>query len=94
MPFSKSWYSHKFKVPGLRYEGSVGIGIGNIVWAQGPFRCRKCNDLRIYWLSLKKVLRQGEKKVADGAYQELSCSIRLRRVKLSHFPSPEPAMRR
>lgn len=34
--FSKIWYSHKFKGPGLRYEVAVSILTGDIVWLHGP----------------------------------------------------------
>lgn len=47
IPFNKKWYSHKFKGPGIRYELSLSIVEGDIVWASGGFPCGEWNDLAI-----------------------------------------------
>ena len=39
VPFSKDWYSHKFKCAGLRYELVTCIATGDIVSFTGPFPC-------------------------------------------------------
>jgi hypothetical protein len=38
MKFSKEFMSHKFKGNGLKYEVSVCIATGRIVWIHGPAR--------------------------------------------------------
>ena len=35
--FSKSWYSHKFRGAGLRYEVGIAIQTGDIVWTNSQF---------------------------------------------------------
>jgi hypothetical protein len=60
-PFSKKWYSHKFRAAGLRYEVAVCIQTGDIVWFHGPFPCGEWPDLKIFRDGLKKVLAPGEK---------------------------------
>jgi hypothetical protein len=44
-PFSRTWYSHKFKGPGFRYKVAVGIQTGDIVWTHGPFACGMFPDI-------------------------------------------------
>jgi hypothetical protein len=46
-PFSKEWFSHKFKGPGVRYELAISIRGGNIVHIHGPFPA-KCPDIEIF----------------------------------------------
>jgi len=64
----KSWYSHKFHGPGLRYEVGVSILDGNIVWLNGPFPCGDWPDITIFRLSLMKFLDYGERVEADDGY--------------------------
>ncbi len=45
--FSKKWFSHKFKAPGLRYEIGISIVKAEIVWATGGFPCGEWTDLKI-----------------------------------------------
>lgn len=69
-PFSPSWFSHKFKGPGLRYEIGLNIRTGDIVWANGPFPCGTYPDRKIARdKGLEKSLDEGEKYVADGGYR-------------------------
>jgi hypothetical protein len=68
-PFSKSWFSHKFKSAGLRYEVGVCIQTGDIVWVNGPFKCGRWNDLSIFRNDLKLLLLPREQVEADGGYR-------------------------
>ena len=47
IPFDPQWFSHKFRGPGLKYEIAVCIQTGDIVWANGPFKCGKWPDVKI-----------------------------------------------
>ena len=38
-PISPSWFSHKFRAAGVRYEIGVSVEKGDIVWLHGPFPC-------------------------------------------------------
>ena len=67
-PFSKKWFSHKFKGPGLRYEIAVGIQLGHIVWTNGPFPAG-IPDINIFRSSLKDKLVEGERVEADKGYR-------------------------
>lgn len=68
-PFSKSWFSHKFKTAGLRYEVAVSISTGFIVWYNGPFACGENPDIKIFRHSLKSKLLPGEQVEADNGYR-------------------------
>ncbi|CAB9496793.1 expressed unknown protein [Seminavis robusta] len=67
-PFCKSWFSHKFEGPGLRYEVGVCIQTGDIVWINGPFRCGAWPDLKIFKRDLVHQLAPHEFVEADGGY--------------------------
>ena len=68
--WSKKWYSHKFKGPGVRYEIALCIYDGSIVWVNGPFPCGKYNDCDIFMnLGLKNQLQQYERVEADDGYR-------------------------
>ena len=67
-PFSRQWYSHKFKGPGVRYEIGVCIATGWIVWANGPYPCGEWPDLKIARDVLHGILDDGERYIADGGY--------------------------
>jgi hypothetical protein len=68
-PFSPSWYSHKFKGPGVRYEVAICIATGWIVWLNGPYPCGRWNDLKIAKDGLHYILDDGERYIADGGYR-------------------------
>jgi hypothetical protein len=68
-PFSKQWYSHKFKSAGLRYEVAVCIQTGYICWMNGPFKCGSNPDISIFRRNLKGKLAPGEMVECDGGYQ-------------------------
>jgi hypothetical protein len=67
--YRKSWYSHKFKGPGLRYEVGVCIFSGNICWINGPFKPGLMNDIQIFREKLRGCLSPGEQVVADKGYK-------------------------
>ena len=68
-PFSTSWYSHKYKGPGVRYEVAICIATGWIVWFSGPYRCGSWPDLSIARDGLHFMLEDGERYIADGGYK-------------------------
>lgn len=68
-PFSKRWYSHKFKAPGLRYEVAVSILGGDIVWTNGPFPCGAWPDISIFRSGLMEKLLPMEMVEADRGYR-------------------------
>ena len=68
-PFSKEWYSHKFKGPGLRYEIGVSVATGRIVSFHGPFPCGSFPDIKIFRLGMKTKLLPGEQALADSGYR-------------------------
>lgn len=67
-PFSKAWYSFKFKGPGVAYEVAVCILTGWIVWVNGPFPCGDWPDIEIFRASLLSMLGHGERVEADDGY--------------------------
>lgn len=67
--FSKRWYSHKFKGPGLRYEVALSILGGDIVWTNGPFPCGSWPDISIFRAGLIDELRPMEMVEADKGYR-------------------------
>ena len=74
IPFNRTWYSHKFKGAGLRYEIAVSFKTCEVVWATGPYPCGSFSDLRIFRLRLKHLLAQsGEKAIADKGYLDPQC---------------------
>jgi hypothetical protein len=70
-PFSKSWFSHKYNGPGVRYEVGICIKTGWIVWVNGPFKCGDCPDHVIVDLpgGLHDSLDHGERYIADKIYK-------------------------
>ena len=91
--WSKKWFSHKFKCPGLRYEIAVSIKKGDIVWIAGPYICGKWNDLEIFRDGLIYELEENERVEADNGYRALDpefaktpsgCSRREERVDMQN----------
>ena len=68
VPFSRIWYSHKFRGAGLRYEVGVCIQTGDICWINGPFKCGRWVDLAIFRRDLRQRLLPGEMVECDGTY--------------------------
>ena len=72
-PFSATWFSHKRKTAGLRYEIGLSLRTGKIVWIYGPFKCGSFPDQRIFKKRLEKKLSDvGERAIADNGYSGLS----------------------
>ena len=69
LPFSPTWFLHKFKGPGVRYEVGVCIKTGWIVWVNGPFPCGMWPDVKIVKHALIHEMDYGEKFIADGGYR-------------------------
>ena len=76
-PFSPTWYSHKFKSAGVRYEFGVSVKKGELVWVNGPFPAGSFPDLKIFRLGMKRFLLPGEHVIADGGYMDPVCSATL-----------------
>jgi hypothetical protein len=68
-PFDGKWWSHKTNGPGLRYEVGVCIATGFIVWINGGYPCGEFPDLKIFRLSLRGLIDDEEKVIADGGYK-------------------------
>ena len=68
-PFSRQWYSHKFRAAGVRYEVAVSIRRSEIVWINGPFPCGRYPDITIFRVGLRNRLRHGERVMADKGYR-------------------------
>ena len=73
LPFSKKWYSHKFKRAGLRYEVAVCIQTSEIVWINGPFACGQWPDLKIFSSALVNMLGPNEMVETDDGYKHPRC---------------------
>lgn len=69
-PFSRSWYSHKLKHAGHRFEIAVSIGKGWIVWVNGPYPCGRFNDITIARDGVVGMLDDGEMVLADSGYRD------------------------
>ena len=46
-PFSKDWFSQKFKGPGVKHEIGIDVLTGDCVWIAGPFKASR-SDIRIF----------------------------------------------
>ena len=64
----RDFFSHKNKKSGLRYEVSLCILSGHLVWINGPFACSLWPDVTIFRDSLMSHLEQGECVEADDGY--------------------------
>lgn len=76
-PFHKNWYSHNFHGPCVRYEVSVCIGSGNILWVNGRYHYVLYPYIKIFNENLKNHLKPGEKFLADRGYTSSSCAYRI-----------------
>ena len=67
----RSWISHKFKKPAVRYEVGVAIQTGSIVWISGPWRAGRYPDISIFQNSglKEKLLEASERAEADLGYR-------------------------
>lgn len=83
-PFSRLWYSHKFK-PGLRYEIGLNIRAGHIVWSFGGYPCGEFPDLKLSKELYVPSVKKGEKTLADQGYKDSNFFILPNiRNKLAH----------
>lgn len=75
----RSWYSHKFKKPAVRYELGVSIQSGDIVWVNGPWRAGSYPDISIFRLGglRDKLLENNERAEADLGYRGEPLAIDL-----------------
>lgn len=67
-PFSKTWFSQKFKGPAVKYEVALDVLTGRCVWINGPFRGSK-NDVTIYREGLRQLIPPGKLVVGDKGYR-------------------------
>jgi len=76
LPWSKKWYSHKFKGPGVRYEVALCIQTGDIVWINGPYPCGAWPDMKIFRHRLFHRIPPGESAEGDAGYRGAPNKIR------------------
>ena len=62
------FYSFKFKKSALRYEVSLCIFTGEIVWVNGPYELGVWNNLDILRDGIVHHLSEGERVEADDGY--------------------------
>ena len=68
MEYGKSFYSHKFKRSGLRYEVALSILDGKICWISRPHIPGRLNDLTIFRNLLMMQLEEFKHIEADDGY--------------------------
>lgn len=66
---TKSFFSFKFRGPGLRYEIGVSIILADIVWVHGPFPPGDWPDIEIFRHAMKQALDKNERVEADDGYK-------------------------
>lgn len=88
VPFSKKWFSHKFKGAGIRYEIGISIGGGEIVWASGGLPCGDWPDLKIarqlYIHYAKNEITLADKGYRDATYFKQPTSLHEKRILARH----------
>ena len=67
-PGGKTFYCHKTKTSGLRYEIGISIIFGDICWINGPFPCGDFPDIKIFRSAIISKLEYGERVEADDGY--------------------------
>lgn len=65
-----SFYSHKLKGAGLKYEIGLSIRTGNIVWVHGGVPCGSYSDLVLARSCYLSFVDEGEFTVTDDGYQD------------------------
>lgn len=73
--FSRKWYSHKFKGPGLRYEIGLNIRTGDIAWKYGGYPCGEYPDLKLAREVYIHSVNIGEKTLGDKGYRDANFFI-------------------
>jgi len=71
-PLDPSFYSHKFKAAGLRYEVATAISTGWICWVNGPFKCGDWPDIKIAREpgGIQENMGETECYIADAGYRD------------------------
>ena len=72
-PFDKSWFSHRYNGPGVRYKIGISIETPKIVWSNGPRPCGAYSDLKIFRDGLKHLLKVDGFVLADSGYTDERC---------------------
>ena len=67
-PFSKTWYSQKFKGAAVKHEVALDVLSGRCIWINGPFKGSK-NDLTIFREGLMGMIPDGKYACGDKAYR-------------------------
>ena len=68
-PFSRTWFSQKFKGPGVKYEVAIDVLTGDCVWISGPHKASK-SDIKIFREDgLMAMIPEGRLAIADKAYR-------------------------
>lgn len=65
-PFSRSWFSHKFKGAAIKYEIALDLE-GNIVWVSPPYR-GSINDKVIFRQGLQDMIPHKYLAIVDKGY--------------------------
>ena len=73
-PFNETYFSHKFKGPGYRYEVAVSIKGGDIVWVSGPWPA-SISDKEIFKQHLAKHLGENERAEMDNGYSNTEKAV-------------------
>lgn len=69
-PFDESYFSHKIKSSGLRYEVALSLCSGDIVWVYGSYPCGSYSDLRLARQAYVYQVYDGERTIADRGYPD------------------------
>ena len=77
-PFDSSWYSHKFKGAGMRYEIGLSINTGDIVWFGGGYKAGHFNDLSMARSDFVSYLWKDKKVLGDKGYNDSRYFIYLK----------------
>lgn len=66
-PSSRGWFSHKFRIAGLRYEIGLNIRTGYMVWVHGGVPCGLFPDLKLARQAFVIMLNEGERAILPSA---------------------------
>lgn len=68
-PFSRKWFSQKFKGPAVKYEVALDVLTGHCIWIAGPFKGSK-NDMTIFREEgLMDMIPEGLLAIVDKGYR-------------------------
>ncbi|KAH9121519.1 hypothetical protein AeMF1_006809 [Aphanomyces euteiches] len=77
-PFDRKWWSHKLNRAGLRYEISICIQTGHIVWAYGGKPCGEWPDLSLARDAYVHFVGPNEMTLADRGYMDANYFVNPR----------------